>query len=42
LTDLTNLTLNLDNKEVEAPINESEMIRALVDTPKGKPQATPI
>jgi hypothetical protein len=36
---ITNLTLNLDNKEVErleAPIKESEMLRALADTPKGK------
>jgi hypothetical protein len=36
---IANLTLNLDDKEVEkleAPIKESEMLRALVDIPKGK------
>jgi hypothetical protein len=40
LTDFeTNLTLNLHDKEVEmleALIKESNMLRALVDTPKGK------
>jgi hypothetical protein len=40
---IANLTLNLDDKEVErleAPIKESEMLRALVDTPKGKSPGT--
>jgi hypothetical protein len=36
---IANLTFNLDDKEVErleAPIKESKILRALVDTPKGK------
>jgi hypothetical protein len=40
---IANLTLNLDNKEVEmleAPIKESKMLKALVDTPKGKSPGT--
>jgi hypothetical protein len=35
----SNLTLSLDKKDAEvlnAPIKEKEMLRALVDTPKGK------
>jgi hypothetical protein len=42
---IANLTLNLDNKEVErleAPIKESKMLRALVDTPKGRHRPTPV
>jgi hypothetical protein len=40
---IANLTFNLDDKEVErleAPIKESKMLKALVDTPKGKSPGT--